>query len=119
VGGLPPAPFCLMAPAVGREREPCVYILASKPRGTLYTGVTSNLPGRIAQHREGAIAGFTRRYGVKRLVWFEAGDAMEAVITREKQIKEWKRLWKIQLIEEHNLYWDDLAVTIFGFPPLP
>jgi putative endonuclease len=93
--------------------------MASKSRGTLYTGATSNLLARVIQHRDGTISGFTARYGVKRLVWFEPGDMMEAVITREKQIKEWKRLWKIQLIEERNLDWDDLAVTILGLPPLP
>ena len=102
-----------------REREPCVYITASRKQGTLYTGVTSDLPGRVFQHREGITGGFTKRYDVKRLVWFERHEEMNSAILREKQIKEWKRLWKLQLIEEQNLYWDDLAVTILGFDPLP
>jgi putative endonuclease len=71
------------------ERLPCVYLLASGFHGTLYTGVTSGLGGRVWQHREEILPGFTSRYGVKRLVWFETGETMEAVIVREKQIKRW------------------------------
>jgi len=85
-----------------------VYILASKKHGTLYTGVTSNLPKRVAQHRQDALPGFTSRYGVHRLVWFEVhGDIGEA-IRREKQIKAWHRRWKIRMIEETNPEWKDL-----------
>ncbi len=99
------------------ERNPCVYILASQPRGTLYIGVTSNLEARLWQHRDGAIAGFTQRHGVRRLVWFEMHCDMIAAITREKQLKNWRRQWKINLIEETNPHWGDLAVGL-GFPPL-
>ena len=97
------------------ERQPCVYILASRRHGTLYIGVTSNLLGRLVQHREGLIAGFTSRYGVTRLVWFAMADTMEAAITREKQLKKWNRDWKARLIEEDNPDWDDLAVGL-GLP---
>ncbi len=100
------------------ERNPCVYVLASQPRGTIYIGVTSNLEARLWQHREGAVPGFTERHGVKRLVWFEMHGDMIAAITREKQLKNWHRQWKINLIEEANPHWADLAVGI-GFAPLP
>jgi putative endonuclease len=93
-----------------RERLPCVYILASGYSGTLYVGVTSNLVGRVIQHREGAFGGFTKRYGVCRLVWFETGEAMEAAIAREKQVKRYRREWKRNLIERENPMWNDLAV---------
>ncbi|MCX5567817.1 GIY-YIG nuclease family protein [Kaistia nematophila] len=87
---------------------PCVYILASARNGTLYIGVTSNLPQRIWQHREGLLEGFTRRYGIKTLVYFEVHDTMESAIRREKQMKLWKRDWKIELIERANPDWLDL-----------
>lgn len=99
------------------DRQPFVYILASAYLGTLYVGVTSNLIGRIVQHREGRFAGFTKRYGVLRLVWFEPADTMEAAIATEKRIKKWRRDWKIALIERENPTWDDLAVG-FGLGPL-
>lgn len=101
------------------ERQPVLYILASDKRGTLYIGVTSDLAARVYQHREGTYAGFTDRYGVKRLVFFEMHATMEGAITREKQLKKWNRDWKIELIEKTNLYWDDLAVSMLGFPALP
>jgi putative endonuclease len=90
------------------EKLPTVYILASKHHGTLYTGVTSDLSGRIWNHKNGTIPSFTMKYGVKQLVWFETHQNMEAAITREKQIKEWKRGWKIELIEKLNATWKDL-----------
>lgn len=96
---------------------PCVYILASAYLGTLYVGVTSNLIGRLLQHRQGQFGGFTKRYGVYRLVWFEMADTMEAAIVTEKRIKRWKRDWKISLIERDNPTWDDLAVGL-GLDPL-
>jgi putative endonuclease len=99
------------------ERMPCVYILASGFHGTLYTGVTSQLPGRIWQHREKVIDGFTSRYGVKRLVWFEIHETMQSAIGREKSIKRWLRKWKIALIEAANPGWRDLAED-FGFESL-
>ena len=99
------------------EWQPCAYILASRRHGTLYIGVTSNLIGRLIQHREGLIPGFTSRYGVYRLVWYDVADTMEAAIRREKQLKRWNRDWKLRLIEEHNPDWDDLALGL-GLPPV-
>ncbi|WP_323180571.1 GIY-YIG nuclease family protein [Kaistia terrae] len=91
---------------------PCVYILASSYNGTLYIGVTSNLPQRVWQHREGLFDGFTKRYGVKTLIYREIHDTMESAIGREKQMKLWKRSWKIELIERNNPNWLDLYDTI-------
>ena len=85
-----------------------VYLLASKPYGTLYVGVTSDLVKRVWEHKSKSVPGFTARYGVDKLVWFEAHDLAEAAIHREKQIKEWKRAWKISLIEHDNPHWVDL-----------
>jgi len=99
------------------DRHPCTYILASAPRGTLYIGVTSDLIQRLDQHRRGVVPGFTARYNVKRLVYFETTDSMEAAITREKQLKRWHRDWKLNLIERQNPHWDDLAIGL-GFEPL-
>ncbi|WP_425497734.1 GIY-YIG nuclease family protein [Lysobacter arvi] len=94
------------------SRQPCVYILASQRNGTLYVGVTSDLPRRIHQHRTKCVSGFTRRYGVRRLVWFERHECMPAAITREKRIKRWRRAWKLQLIESTNPRWLDLYPDI-------
>jgi putative endonuclease len=91
-----------------KEFNPTVYILCSQRNGTLYIGVTSNLCNRIAEHRHGMIAGFTQKYGVKTLVWFQNFNTMEDAIKREKQMKEWKRAWKIELIEKSNPDWHDL-----------
>jgi putative endonuclease len=85
-----------------------VYLLASRRRGTLYLGVTSELPKRVWQHRQGLVEGFTKRYGVKMLVWCEQTDSIESAIVREKQIKKWNRAWKIELIESSNPEWNDL-----------
>jgi putative endonuclease len=85
-----------------------VYILASKPRGTLYVGVTNDLVRRVYEHKAGIVEGFTKRYGVHRLVYYEVFDDIQNAILREKHIKKWNRAWKIGLIEERNLYWDDL-----------
>lgn len=90
------------------EKQPCVYVLASKRNGTLYTGVTGNIVRRVWEHRSGAVAGFTRDYGVHRLVYYEMHGTMEAAITREKQIKAWKRAWKLELIERSDPQWHDL-----------
>jgi putative endonuclease len=87
---------------------PAVYILASKPHGTLYTGATGLLQKRVWEHREGAVPGFTKKYSVKMLVWYEVHETMDAAFLRERQIKEWKRAWKIELIESMNPNWDDL-----------
>jgi putative endonuclease len=91
-----------------------VYILASKTAGTLYTGVTSDLVKRVSQHKEGTFKGFTSRYKVNRLVWYEAYGDIEFAIRREKQIKNWLRAWKIRLIEKENPDWRDLFDKIAG-----
>ena len=93
-------------------KAPCVYILASKPNGTLYIGVTSNLTQRVWQHKNNLVEGFTKRYGVHRLVWYEAHESMEGAITREKMLKRWKRAWKIELIDKDNPTWSDLYSTL-------
>ena len=93
-------------------KRPCVYILASKRNGTLYVGATSNLLHRIWQHKHDLVGGFTRRHGVHTLVWHERHATMESAITREKRIKEWKRAWKIALIEKDNPAWRDLYEDI-------
>ena len=90
------------------EKQPCVYILASGVNGTLYIGVTSNLVGRVYQHRQGLIAGFTQRYHVQTLVWYEVHEQMESAILREKQLKNWSRTAKKRLIELRNPLWKDL-----------
>ena len=89
-----------------------VYIMANRKNGTIYIGVTSDLIGRVHAHREGLVAGFTKRYGCKLLVWYEAHDDLQQARQRELQIKEWKRAWKIKLIEEDNLDRDDLYPTL-------
>ena len=98
-----------------QERQPCVYILASQPYGTLYIGVTSDLIARLWQHRGGSVEGFTSRYKVHRLVRFELFGDMERAIAREKQLKRWHRQWKINLIESENADWHDLGVGL-GLP---
>jgi putative endonuclease len=100
------------------ERQPFVYILASRRRGTIYIGVTSDLPARLWHHRNGTHGGFTSKYRVYRLVHLEPLDDMRSAIAREKQLKRWHRQWKINLIEEQNPHWSDLAVGL-GFEPLP
>ncbi|RDS76360.1 GIY-YIG nuclease family protein [Alteriqipengyuania lutimaris] len=98
------------------EKQPCVYLLANKPFGTIYIGVTSDLVARLWQHREGAVEGFSKRYAVHRLVHFELFDTMESAIKREKQLKNWHRDWKLNLITRENPDWRDLAVGL-GFDP--
>jgi putative endonuclease len=94
-------------------RSGCVHIMASARNGTLYIGVTSDLPARVWQHKEGIADGFTRKHGCKILVWFEQFDDIERAIQREKQMKEWKRLWKLRVIEEMNPDWHDLYEGLF------
>jgi len=89
-------------------RQPCVYLLASRRNGTLYVGVTSDVVRRVWEHKQHLVEGFTKRYGVYRLVWYEPHESMESAIRREKAIKEWKRRWKVELIEKHNPEWRDL-----------
>lgn len=96
------------------DKQPATYILASDRIGTLYIGVTRDLVARTWQHREHLVDGFTKRYGVTKLVWYELAGTMEAAIVREKQIKKWKRNWKIELIEKQNPYWNDLWLQLAG-----
>lgn len=91
-----------------RHRRPAVYILTNRPFGTLYIGVTSDLPSRIWQHRNHVVAGFTHEHGLERLVWFEMHETMHAAITREKQMKKWRRSEKVLLIVRGNPRWKDL-----------
>jgi putative endonuclease len=94
-------------------KQPAVYILASKPYGTLYIGVTSDLSARIEAHRNDCVDGFTKEYGVHTLVYYELHEEMYEAIQREKRLKKWNREWKIRLIEEMNPEWKDLAEQIF------
>jgi putative endonuclease len=89
-------------------KAPCVYMLASKRDGILYVGVTSDLAKRMAEHSQGLFSGFTRRYGIKILVYYEMHETMDAAIRREKQMKEWRRAWKVRLIETMNPEWRNL-----------
>ena len=89
-------------------KQPCVYLLASRRNGTLYVGVTSDLIKRVWEHKNHVVEGFTKKYRVDRLVWYELHQTMESAIGREKAIKEWKRAWKLALIEETNPEWNDL-----------
>ena len=89
-----------------------VYIMASRRNGTLYIGVTSDLPARAYQHREGLVAGFTRRYDCRMLVWYQAHESIQQARHRELQMKKWKRLWKLGEIEKVNPAWDDLLLAL-------
>ncbi|MDH3980910.1 MAG: GIY-YIG nuclease family protein [Gammaproteobacteria bacterium] len=93
-------------------RQACVYILASQRNGTLYIGVTSDLIRRIYEHRLGCVDSFTKQYGVRRLVYYEACPDITSAIHREKQLKKWNRQWKLRLIEKDNPEWDDLYPTL-------
>jgi putative endonuclease len=94
------------------SKQPAVYILASKRNGTLYIGVTSDLIKRTWEHKNNLVEGFTKRYGVHQLVWYELHESMESAILREKRLKEWKRKWKQELIEITNPHWQDLFYTL-------
>jgi putative endonuclease len=94
------------------KKQPAVYLLASKRNGTLYTGVTSDLIKRIWEHKNNVVEGFTSKYKVHTLVWYEVHETMESAIRREKAIKEWKRQWKIDLIQSTNPSWQDLYKQI-------
>lgn len=93
-------------------KQPTVYILASKRRGTLYIGVTSDLIKRVWEHKNGFVPGFTKKYNIHNLVYYESHEDMESAILREKQMKKWNRMWKIRLIEELNPKWNDLYKDI-------
>jgi len=94
------------------NKQPAVYVVASKRNGTLYIGVTSDLVKRIWEHKNNMVEGFTKRYGVHQLVWYEVHEGMESAIKREKRLKEWKRKWKLELIESTNPSRQDLYHTI-------
>ena len=94
------------------KKQPAVYILASAKNGTLYTGVTSDLVKRIWEHKNNLVDGFTKRYSVHDLVWFELHDTMDSAINREKNIKERKRAWKLKMIEKDNPAWRDLYIDV-------
>ena len=94
------------------HRQPAVYILASKRNGTLYIGVTSELAKRVWQHKNNVVDGFTMRYSVHQLIWYELHETMESAIEREKALKNWERVWKLALIENSNPGWQDLYETI-------
>jgi putative endonuclease len=89
-------------------KSPAVYIMANRYRGSMYVGVSSDLISRVSQHRMGVVEGFTKKYGLKLLVFWEPHATMEYAIRREKQLKDWKRAWKIALIERANPDWNDL-----------
>ena len=95
------------------EKQPCVYLLTNKRNGTLYAGVTSNLPRRIWEHKNKFVDGFTQKYGTDKLVWYELHETMESAIQREKNIKDWNRSWKLKTIEEMNPDWKDLYEELF------
>ena len=96
------------------KKQPAIYLLTNKPNGTLYTGVTSDLPGRIWQHRNNATKGFTSKYNLKMLIYFELFEDMYSAISREKQIKAGSRKTKIELIESVNKGWEDLYADVCG-----
>ena len=97
---------------MGTNKQPAVYILASRKNGTLYVGVTSDLVKRVWKHKNDIIEGFTKRHGIHQLVWYEIHETMESAIQREKRVKGWKRAWKLKLIESFNSEWRDLYQTI-------
>ena len=96
------------------ERVYCVYVLASCRNGTLYVGMTSELARRVFEHKHGTIPGFTKKYGVKLLVYFEQHEDAGTARAREKAIKKWRRAWKLELIERHNPQWQDLSEEFIG-----
>ena len=93
-------------------KQPAVYIMGNKPKGTLYTGVTNNLKKRVWEHRENQVEGFTQRYAVHQLVYYELHEEMIEAIVREKRLKKWNRAWKIRLIQEKNPEWNDLYESL-------
>lgn len=94
-------------------KQPCVYLMASRRNGTLYVGVTSDLIKRVWEHKNGAVEGFTKRYNVHKLAWYEVHESMESAIAREKAINAWNRKWKLGLIEKTNPEWKDRYAELF------
>ena len=99
---------------VPRDAFIAVYMMSNRKHGTIYIGVSSTFLSRVAQHREGLIEGFTKKYGLKRLVWYERHESMTMAIQREKSLKKYKREWKINLIERENPHWEDLFPRLIG-----
>ena len=97
-----------------KQKLPCVYLLANKPVGVIYLGVTSDIVKRVWQHKNAFVDGFSKKYKVHNLVWFESHEDMGVAILREKRIKKWRRAWKVELIEEGNPGWCDLYGDIIG-----
>lgn len=95
------------------KMQPAIYILSNKPHGTLYIGVTRNLVHRFWQHKSRAVKGFTSKYNLVRLVYYEHTENIYVAIQREKQLKKWRREWKIHLIETTNPHWEDLSSTLY------
>lgn len=100
---------------VGKDSFIAVYMMANKRHGTIYVGVTSHLLTRVVQHRGGKFGGFTARYGLKSLVWYEGHELMTVAIRRETRLKKYPRAWKVNLIERENLYWEDLLPGLLGW----
>ena len=98
-------------------KHPAVYMLASQYQGTLYIGVTSDLIKRVWEHKEGLLPGFTQRYAVKLLVWYEQHETMDSAIQKEKTMKKWRRQWKILALEQDNPLWSDLWPALIGTTP--
>ena len=94
------------------QKQACIYIMANKKNGTIYIGVTSDLPNRVWQHKNNIIDGFTKKYSIHKLVYFEPYESMKSAIEREKQMKKWKRKWKLEMIEKQNPLWEDLYENI-------
>lgn len=97
---------------MGDMKQFCVYIMASRKDGATYVGVTSNLSKRAYEHKNSVVEGYTKKYNIRKLVYFELHDSAEAAITREKQMKAWQRKWKVELIEKNNPEWNDLYETL-------
>ena len=104
---------------VPRDASIAVYMMTNKPYGTLYIGVSSQFEARLIQHREGLKDGFTKSYGLTRLVWYETHEVMTLAIQRERTMKEWPRQWKINLLERDNPRWDDLYYSVMNWTPVP
>jgi putative endonuclease len=109
-----PAKYCGHDRNATMPKQFYVYLLASRRDGVIYIGMTNNLVRRVWEHKTNAVDGFTKKYNVHRLVWYEVADTARAAITREKQLKKWNRAWKIQLIEKTNPEWRDLYDEIAG-----
>ena len=99
---------------MGTMKQFYVYVLSNKRNGTLYTGVTSDLLKRVYEHKNDLVDGFTKKYGIHNLVWYEKHESAESAITREKQIKKWNRSWKLNLIDSFNPLWTDLFEELMG-----